>query len=129
MGQEKTQHENGRERRDGRQGRFGRRMGLRVILCGPVLAGHGGKESGPPATADLVGPVLSQPKVLGPHTQLPGSPSLITKLQVRPPLDQGSLYTQLCRVKSTWVSDASCLRPPESKDLEGQRVLGSGDEA
>lgn len=54
MGQEKTQRENGREQRDGRQGRFGRRMGLGVILSGPVPAGHGGKESGPPATADLV---------------------------------------------------------------------------
>lgn len=72
MGQEKTQRENGREQRNGRQGRFGRRMGLRIILCGPVPAGHGGKESGPPATADLVGPVLSWPEVLGPHAQLLG---------------------------------------------------------
>lgn len=73
MGQEKTQRENGREQRNKQQGRFGRRMGLRVILCGPLPASLRGKESGRPATAGLAGPVLSQPEVLGPRAQLPGS--------------------------------------------------------
>ena len=38
MGQEKTQRENGREQRNEQQGRVGRRMGLGVILCGPLPA-------------------------------------------------------------------------------------------
>lgn len=42
MGQEKTQRENGREQRNEGQGRFGRKMGLRVNLCGPLQ----GEESG-----------------------------------------------------------------------------------
>lgn len=32
MGQEKTQHENGREQRNEQQGRFAGRMGLRDLL-------------------------------------------------------------------------------------------------
>lgn len=64
MGQEKTQRENGREQRNEQQG--GLRGGWASgTSCGPVPAWRQGKESGPPATADLVGPVLSQPEVLG----------------------------------------------------------------
>lgn len=59
MGQEKTQRENGKELRDGQQGRCGRRMGLRVILCSPLPVRHGGQESEPPTSADVAGPVLS----------------------------------------------------------------------
>ena len=46
MGQEKTQRENGREQRNEQQGRVGRRMGLRVILCGPLPATVSGQGKG-----------------------------------------------------------------------------------
>ena len=46
MGQEKTQRENGREQRNEQQGRVGRRMGLGVILCGPLPATVSGQGKG-----------------------------------------------------------------------------------
>lgn len=95
MGQEKTQRENGRERRNEQQGRFVREGGPQGPPVVPLPAWSQGEESGPPATADLVGPALSQPEVLGPRAQLPGSHNPTTELQAKPPLDQGSLYAEL----------------------------------
>lgn len=58
-------------------------MGLRVILCGPSLAWPQNKESGPPATAALVGPNVS---VLGPCAQQqPGSNDRMAKLKLKLP--------------------------------------------
>lgn len=70
-------------------------MGLRVTLCGPSPAWHWGMNSGPPARAALVWPILSQPEALGAScTTAWGSPSDRT-LQAGPRLDQGSPYTKL----------------------------------
>lgn len=120
MGQEKTQHENGREQRNERQGRVGRRIGLGVILCGPLPASVG-TRSGPPAAADPAGTVLSSLEFWGLMHSCLGLNNPATKLQAKPLLDQGSPYAKLGCGDKSWVSDTSCPRPPESKALEGQK--------